>query len=118
MGLLKDRAETLNQLADGAMLFCAPYTAASPELQAEHIDDAARSLLADFAQKAQALPDWTTEALDALIKAILAEHGLKMPKLAIPLRLVVTGQKQTPAIGAEIERAHVRHPVTHANHVS
>src|SRR3546814_7095777 len=82
------------------MLFCAPDTAASPERQAEHIDDAARSLLADFAQKAQALPDWTTEALDALIKAILAEHGLKMPKLAIPLRLVVTGQKQTTAIGA------------------
>src|SRR5690606_6750844 len=37
MGLLKDRAETLTQLADGAMLFCAPYTAPSPELQAEHL---------------------------------------------------------------------------------
>src|SRR5690606_37868688 len=100
MGLLKDRAETLNQLADGAMLFCAPYAPASPELLAEHVDDAARTLLADFACKAQALPDWTTEALDALIKAMLAEHGVKMPKLAIPLRLVATGQKQTPAIGA------------------
>ncbi|NYT84065.1 glutamate--tRNA ligase [Pollutimonas harenae] len=100
MGLLKDRAETLNQLADGAMLFCAPYTAASPELQAEHLDEAARSLLADFAKKARALPDWTTEALDALIKDMLSEHGVKMPKLAIPLRLVATGQKQTPAIGA------------------
>src|SRR5690606_41366663 len=54
MGLLKDRAETLNQLADGAMLFCGPYTAASPELQAEYLDDAARGPMAEFAQKARA----------------------------------------------------------------
>ncbi|MGB3288199.1 MAG: glutamate--tRNA ligase [Burkholderiaceae bacterium] len=100
MGLLKDRAETLNQLTDGAMLFCGAYTPASPELAAEHLDDAAKALLADFARKAQALPEWSAEALDALIKALLAEHGVKMPKLGIPLRLAVTGQKQTPAIGA------------------
>jgi glutamyl-tRNA synthetase len=100
MALLKDRAETLNQLTDGAMLFCNPYTPASPELAAEHLDDGARTLLADFARKAQDLPVWSTEALDELIKALLAEHGVKMPKLGIPLRLAVTGQKQTPAIGA------------------
>jgi len=100
MGLLKDRAETLNQLADGAMLFCGPYTRAGDDLLAGHLDEPARLLLADFAAKAADLPDWTTEALDALIKSLLAEHGVKMPKLGIPLRLAVTGQKQTPAIGA------------------
>ncbi len=100
MALLKDRAETLNQLADGAMLFCGPYTPASAELRAEHMDEPAAALLSSFAEQAKALPEWTAEALDALIKAILAEHGVKMPKLAIPLRLAVTGQKQTPAIGA------------------
>jgi glutamyl-tRNA synthetase len=100
MALLKDRAETLNQLTDGAMLFCSPFAPASPELAAEHLDDGAKALLADFAAKAQALPAWSTEAIDALIKALLAEHGVKMPKLGIPLRLAVTGQKQTPAIGA------------------
>ncbi|MDS1140376.1 glutamate--tRNA ligase [Pusillimonas sp. SM2304] len=99
MGLLKDRADTLNQLADGAMLFCGVYAPADAELLAEHLDDAARALLADFAQKAQALPDWTSEALDAQIKSLLADHGVKMPKLGIPLRLVVTGQKQTPSLG-------------------
>jgi glutamyl-tRNA synthetase len=100
MGLLKDRAETLNQLADGAMLFCGPFTPASAELQSEYLDDAARTVLADFAQKARALPDWSTEALSALIKSTLADHGIKMPKLGLPLRLAVTGQKQTPAIDA------------------
>lgn len=99
MALLKDRAETLNELADGAMLFCTPFQAAEAELLSQHIDDDARRLLADFASRAAALPEWTTEALDTLIKSLLAEHGVKMPKLGIPLRLVVTGRKQTPAIG-------------------
>ncbi len=100
MGLLKDRAETLNQLADGAMLFCGPYTPASAELRAEHLDEQALALLSSFERQARALPAWTAEALDALIKSMLAEHGVKMPKLGLPLRLAVTGQKQTPAIGA------------------
>lgn len=100
MGLLKDRAETLNQLADGAMLFCAPWSPADPALLAEHMDDQAKALLSEFADKAGQLPQWNPEALGALIKALLAEHGIKMPKLAIPLRLAVTGQKQTPAIDA------------------
>jgi glutamyl-tRNA synthetase len=99
MGLLKDRAETLEQLADGAMLFCAPFAPAAPELIEQHLTAPAREALADFAQRAQDT-DWTREALSALIKAVLADRGLKMPQLAIPLRVAVTGQTQTPAVDA------------------
>ena len=63
------------------------------------MDDDSRKLLADFAAQARELPEWSAESIDALIKNLLASHGVKMPKLGIPLRLVVTGQKQTPAIG-------------------
>jgi glutamyl-tRNA synthetase len=100
MDLLKDRAETLNQLADGALLFCSTYRPAEPALLAEFLDDGARALLADFAAHAGKLPQWDTASLAALIKEVLGKHGAKMPKLAIPLRLVVTGQKQTPAVDA------------------
>ena len=100
MDLLKARAETLNDLAQGALLFCAPYTAASVELQAEVLTDDARAVLADFAQRAQQLTDWTTESIAAAIKDTLAANNIKMPKLGIPLRVAVTGQKQTPAIDA------------------
>lgn len=100
MGLLKDRAETLNQLAEGALLFCGPHQPAAPELLAQHLDDQARTLLSEFRAEAAGLSAWTTDSLDALIKDVLARHDAKMPKLGIPLRLVVTGRKQTPAIGA------------------
>ena len=100
MALLKTRAETLNQLAEDAMLFCGPYQAASEGLQAQYLDASAIELLNEFARRAAALPDWGTAPLSALIKAMLDEHAIKMPKLAIPLRIAVTGRKHTPSIDA------------------
>ncbi len=100
MALLRDRGETLEDLAEGAMLFCGPYAPADDALRAEVLDDAARVLLDDFLQRADALPGWTEAELDGLLKAVLKDHGAKMPKLAIPLRVAVTGHKHTPSIGA------------------
>lgn len=99
MALLKDRAETLEQLADGAMLFCGPYAGAPVELAAQHLTEPAREALQAFAAEAGAA-EWTKEALSAAIKRVLAARGMKMPQLAIPLRVAVTGQTQTPAIDA------------------
>ena len=103
MGLLKDRAETLNQLAEGAMLFCREFTGIDSALRAEHLTPEALVVLADFAAQADTLPAWTTEALADLIKATLEKHGIKMPKLGVPLRVAIAGQKQTPAIDAVLK---------------
>ena len=97
--LLKDRAETLEQLADAAMLFCGPFKPAEADLIAQHLTASAREVLKDFAQQAANI-DWTKEAIAGLIKTVLATHGLKMPQLAIPLRVAVAGTTQTPAIDA------------------
>ncbi|VFR32595.1 Glutamyl-tRNA synthetase [plant metagenome] len=99
IGLLKDRAETLAQLAEGALLFCGPAREAPAELVAQHLTEDARAALRDFAAQAAA-GDWTREALSAALKAVMAARGLKMPQVAIPLRVAVTGQTQTPAIDA------------------
>ena len=100
MALLKDRAETLVQLAQGALLFCAPFTPADPALAAEHLTGQALEALRTFRIHAANQSDWTAVALHDAIQATLAEHGIKMPKLGIPLRIAATGQKQTPAIDA------------------
>lgn len=99
VGLLKDRAETLEQLAESAMLFCGPRKQAEPELVQQHLTAAARAALADFAAQAEAT-DWTPSSISALIKSVLGQHSMKMPQLAIPLRVAVAGQTQTPAIDA------------------
>ena len=46
---------------------------------------------------------WERSAISAAFKETLAAHGLKMPKLAMPVRVLVTGEPQTPAIDATLE---------------
>ena len=98
IGLLKDRATTVNELADAAMLF---YREPRPDpaLLAQHLTDAARVALRQFATAAGDI-DWTRESISALMKQVLADCQLKMPQLAMPLRLLVTGQLQTPSVDA------------------
>ena len=100
--LLKDRSETLNDLAQTSMLFCGEPPAADQALMDKHITDSAKAALAEFMVRAQSC-EWNRDAIGALIKDLLSSHQLKMPQLAIPLRLVVVGTTQTPAIDAVLE---------------
>ena len=61
----------------------------------------ARPALTDFAAGITTVA-WEVPAINALIKETVAKHGLKMPKLAMPLRVILTGQAQTPAVDAVI----------------
>ena len=101
LALFKERANTVNELADAAMLF---YRDPQPDaaLMTQHFTDAVKPALALFAERI-ATVEWTKEAIAAMIKEVLAANGLKMPQLAMPLRLLVTGQLQTPAIDAVLE---------------
>lgn len=98
LALFKERAETLEQLANDAMLFCAPFKPAEEELLTQFITPEAQVLVDDFVQAASTLTQWSSEELARIIKETLAKHNAKMPALGIPLRLLVTGQKQTPAV--------------------
>ena len=99
VGLLKDRSETLEQLADAALLFCGSPLEPDPALVDKHITPQATQAIVDFWRQAQTIES-TADNLGLLIKSILTTHELKMPQLAIPLRLIVAGTPQTPAINA------------------
>jgi len=83
-------------------LFCGAFTPANDELRAQHLTASAQQALSDFAKQAESIA-WNRVEIAALIKSLLAAHGLKMPQLAIPLRVAVAGTTQTPAIDAVLE---------------
>ena len=96
--LLRERGVTLNEIADAAHYF---YTAPTPpaELVAQHVTDEARPALQALSNALQAA-DWNAETLGPLIKDTATAHGLKMPKVAMPLRVLVCGTTSTPSIDA------------------
>jgi len=100
IALYLDRCNTLNVLADAVEVFYAHLTP-NPELLAQHLGDEARPALTDFAAGIASVT-WEATAINALIKETVTKHGLKMPKLAMPLRVILTGQAQTPSVDAVI----------------
>jgi glutamyl-tRNA synthetase len=101
IGLMKERSNTTLELADAAMLF---YRQPQPEaeLLAQHLTDPAKAALTEFAGGLASV-SWAKAEINALLKQVLANHKLKMPQLAMPLRLLVTGQLHTPSIDAVLE---------------
>ncbi|NOT17211.1 MAG: glutamate--tRNA ligase [Sulfuriferula sp.] len=100
MQLLKDRASTLIELADAAKLFY-QYTTPDAELLALHLTPEAHQALQQLTQQLTEI-DWHKEAIHDAVKACVTASGLKMPKIAMPLRVIVAGVTQTPSIDATL----------------
>jgi glutamyl-tRNA synthetase len=97
VSLLKERAATIPQLADDAMLFYSYEPAQKTPLP----EDAAKALA--LLKEKLATVTWQRAEIGAAIKDVVKASGLKMPQLAMPLRLLVTGRSQTPSIDAVLE---------------
>lgn len=98
VGLYKERVATLNELADAAEVFYIDLHPDAALLDAQ-LSAEAIPALHDLSQLFAAVA-WETPAISAAIKEVIVKHGLKMPKLAMPLRVMLTGQTQTPSVDA------------------
>ena len=102
IGLYKERVSNLNELADAIHPFCV-VVHATEEVKAQHLTDAARAALATLHEKLAAVSEWLAPNLSAAIKETVAVHGVKMPAVAIPLRVALLGQPQSPSIDQVLE---------------
>ena len=95
-GLFKDRCDTLVALAGWVRAF---YEDVQPKAEdlAQHLTPAVVPALDLLAAKLQNV-EWTASAISAAFKEVLAEAGLKMPQLAMPVRVLVMGTPQTPSV--------------------
>ena len=100
--LYKDRCATTVVLADWLAMYFTPVSASAEDL-AQHVTDAIKPALATLAEKLEALAEWNKAAISAAIKETTTAHGIKMPQLAIPVRVLVCGRSQTPSLDAALE---------------
>ncbi len=98
-GLFKDRCDTLLVLADWASAFYNDVTPQADDV-AKHITPAVLPALDALALKLGALTEWSTANVSAAFKEVLTQQGLKMPQLAMPVRVLVMGTPQTPTVDA------------------
>ncbi|MFZ9468636.1 MAG: glutamate--tRNA ligase [Limnohabitans sp.] len=96
--LFKDRCDTLVVLAQWARAFYADVTPVADEY-AKHVTDAVRPAIAQLAERLQSCA-WEAPAIATAIKDTLTACQLKMPQLAMPVRVLVMGTAQTPSLDA------------------
>ena len=96
LNLYKARANNLNQLAkDIAYFYAAPIAnAADAE---KHLSDDIKPALETLAKNLNNI-DWTAEAIQHEINGVVAQYGLKFPKIAMALRVKLCGIAQSPSI--------------------
>jgi glutamyl-tRNA synthetase len=101
VGLLKERVSTIVELADAAVYFYRPVAAPS-ELKQQHYTADIKPALTDLQSRLAGI-EWNRVKINEAVKSVVAEHKIKMPQLAMPLRVMVTGAAQTPSIDATLE---------------
>jgi len=95
---LKDRAKTLVELADGAMFLFAQRPLALDDKAAALLDADGRSVLSGLVPLLSALDEWSVETTEAIVRAYAEEKGLKLGKVAQPLRAALTGRATSPGV--------------------
>jgi glutamyl-tRNA synthetase len=98
IGGLKARAKTLVELVDNAQFLVAERPLALDAQAAALLDEDARAMLAEMADRLERQSDWSEPALEAAVKTLAEESSRKLGKLAQPLRAALTGRTTSPGI--------------------
>lgn len=101
--LLRDRAKTLIEMADGAVYFYNDFTEFEAGAAKKHLRPAALEALELLHTKLNNLEDWTAAPIHEQINATADELEVGMGKVGMPLRVAITGGGQSPAIDATAE---------------
>ena len=95
---LRDRVQTLKEMAQRAAIWYGPITVWDDKAVAKHLkNDGAAAVLVAAKAKLDA-GQWQPQAIHDVIEEIAAELALGLGKIAQPLRVAITGTQVSPSI--------------------
>jgi len=96
LDLYKERSNRLNELAESIAYFYRKPVIDSTAAE-KHLTADIKPVLAQLADMLKTV-DWQAEAIHHAINEVVTQHQLKFPKVAMPLRVLLTGIAQSPSI--------------------
>ncbi len=94
----QERAKTLVEMADISAFFYQDFEQFDGQAAKKNLRPVAREGLEKMREALDALDDWSPEALHQLVADVSEGLGLKMGKVAQPLRVAVVGRAASPGI--------------------
>jgi glutamyl-tRNA synthetase len=98
----RDRAKTLAEMADKSLFAFGELGEYSEKAARKHLKVAAAEGLAAVRQRLAAVDPWQSDAIHEAVVATAEAAGIKLGKLAQPLRVAVTGSDMSPSIDATL----------------
>ncbi|HEY3858331.1 MAG TPA: glutamate--tRNA ligase [Gammaproteobacteria bacterium] len=105
-GLVKaqqERAKTFREMAEGSRFFFEEVKEYDPQAAAKNLTADVLPALMTLREKLVDLPEWNAAALHDALNSTAEGLGLKLGKLAQPLRVAVSGGGVSPPIDATLE---------------
>jgi glutamyl-tRNA synthetase len=97
VGLLKERARTLCEMAGQAEFLFRDFDAFDETSAAKHLKAAAETPLQTLREALSRLEDWSAAGIQSTFQSVVDELGIGFGKLGQPLRVAVTGRGAAPA---------------------
>jgi len=101
IALYKDRCSTTREIADWLAMYCGPVAPSEADVEA-HVTPAIRPALSTLRGRLRET-EWNRAGIAQAVKDTLTAHGIKMPPLAMAVRVLVCGRPQTPSLDAVLE---------------
>lgn len=95
---LRERSKTIVELSENAMIYAKERPLVFDDKAAALLDEPARGILHGLTVMLGDVAEWTEDALETAVKAHAEDHGIKLGKIAQPLRAALTGQTTSPGI--------------------
>ncbi len=94
----RERAKTLGEMTSASAFFFRDVATYDPKDAQAHLKPEIREPLTVLRAQLAALPQWTPEAIHAAVNGVAEARGLKLGKIAQPLRVAVAGRAVSPPI--------------------
>ena len=98
LATLQPRAKTLVELGEQARFYLQDDVTPDPKAAAKFLNDATLPMLGRLRTRIDALADWNEDALHETFTSFREGEGVKLGKIAQPVRVALTGSTASPGI--------------------
>jgi glutamyl-tRNA synthetase len=103
VSMLTERSHTLVELKTGALPFLTAEIVMDEKARIKHLTPDVAPLLSELTGRLQSVEPFTHDELAKVFNALVAEKGIKLGKLAQPVRVALTGGTVSPGIFEVLE---------------
>lgn len=98
VSILTERSHTLVEMKTASLPFILENITLDEKAKAKHLTPEVEPIVAELATRLNALDPFTHDAIEKVFNALVQEKGIKLGKLAQPVRVAVTGGTVSPGI--------------------